>query len=791
MRKADDDPMQPDRRTRGRRFISVLIMLFFGMFPAGLRADVVFKEKRYIGPWYFLASYDEDSGYGACDASLFVADGPSLHFSFSRMSGFDLQLGGSDLGWRFPAGKEYEASYVIDDQPEVSLRAWAYMDTDLSVGLGDDFSYTEPLRNGRSLTLRTPKGDFTFSLAGSSRALDAMEACAKRWLRFKDATTPATPSGSTVLTAEEKLELPQPLTSLTSGMDLYSSALVGYWRIEAMDGFEGDFSHCYMSNGPRNPLLTLDLNRNLIWSLEIYKEDWKLADDKSFKVAVALDDGDFASLQARTRSSTSLTVKLGKHPSILPNMKAAKKLRIRVNGEILDFDLAQFNILPAERAINAVERCATCYLTLEGSLPAGAPTLEALRSEAAPAGNTSPSLGDTAATDQAKSPAASASPKSRQYDFVEVGNWLVNALGTEQGFAACTAAGPQLPAGTRLVFVIDRSSAWRISLYNERWELRDGERYRLHYRLDTGEAIAVTGRAGPITVMIDLGTGSSAVAPFKRASRMEIRAAKETFSFDLAGIGAALDAADDCVARNSGRSDSARNPFAAETPDQAEPDPASDGPPSGQLAGQVEQAIATIKRMRLGRLILESDPTAETELRNRLKRKAGPNGDVIAIETLLAEGRAFLGARLDQAIKIAPSDVLAKLARNDRDVLRQLKSQPEVCAAFVRQAGAEDLDMLPATLRVSQGEIYADVFEAALARPMTTGTYSEDELADFMIEAYRRLGFPLEDIQPLDRINTLSPEETCRLGTQLMTALASLSDDKAGDLYRLAWVAAP
>jgi hypothetical protein len=189
-----------------------------------------------------------------------------------------------------------------------------------------------------------------------------------------------------------------------------------------------------------------------------------------------------------------------------------------------------------------------------------------------------------------------AAAESQQYDFINVGGWTVNAIGDADGFGLCVAASVR-ESDTRLVFGVSSASDWHISLINEKWQLQEGGNFQLEYAIDGAKSVPVSADAvGKIVVMMRLEGGMAAIEPFKRASRLRVFAAKQTFIFDLAGSRAALEAAYDCMLRNSGQRQATTDPFSAA--------PAQDPFSAPQADAQASTLEPEAEAMLVGTVIL-------------------------------------------------------------------------------------------------------------------------------------------------------------------------------------------
>jgi hypothetical protein len=325
------------------------------------------------------------------------------------------------------------------------------------------------------------------------------------------------------------------------------------------------------------------------------------------------------------------------------------------------------------------------------------------------------------------------------------------------------------------------------------WRLKPGSEYDVAFVIDDSPPVAAKARAETETaIAIPFALDFSATEPLRRGRTIEFRAARGTFWFNLAGSAKALDALSACVRRYGGVGDTSANPFEGAAPEASstlkrQDESVTTSSADAGVEREVDAAIATAKELRMVRVIFANDTAAETELREQLRfalTNTPAGGKRSAVSQIVVQ--AFLAGRVEKALKVAPPDALARMVRHDRDVLQQLFLYPEICAAYFKANGTGDFSYLPTKMRQAQGEIYADVIEAAMLRPSRAGNVpSDQQVATWMAGAYAKLGYPTEDLNKLAEVGTLGDREVCRLANQFMSALSTLDDTQASQLYRL------
>jgi hypothetical protein len=229
------------------------------------------------------------------------------------------------------------------------------------------------------------------------------------------------------------------------------------------------------------------------------------------------------------------------------------------------------------------------------------------------------------------------------------------------------------------------------------------------------------------------------------------------------------------------------NPFASSLRSQPEPAPSR----GADVADRVEAVIATMRTLRLARVIFSHDPQAEAAIRARLESLAESSSDAEWAQRYPGEITAFLRPYLDRAMLTAPDDALVALVRGDADKLNVLRQRPGDCVSYFRAQNGADIATLPTALRTEFAEGYADLIEAAMERPASVPiSIDEQEVGALVIKGYRQAGFPIDDLSQLNAPG-LADAETCRLANEYMAAVTSLADAELATLYRgLAVVAA-
>jgi hypothetical protein len=468
-------------------------------------------------------------------------------------------------------------------------------------------------------------------------------------------------------------------------------------------------------------------------------QGWQLDTGTKHEVIYSIDGAAPIVATAESLSRDHLSIPLG------PEVGASDPLRlgrwIELQTEVGKF---RFSLAGSSRALDALTKCAVEHLDFPDS--------------------------QTAA-------------RSGVLENRSVGDWSLVAVAGEAGNGEICAVARMNGQRVNLNILVSRTNrilSFVLDGTDAGWRLNEGAVYDVFFKIDDHPSLPAKARAdSSSSILIPFASEFAKAEALLAGRSLEFLAAKGKFRFSLDGSAAALDALRKCARQHLGIGDDATlvDPFTASSerpiegvkvPDEPQPDP------------RLEASIASVKQLRLVQVIFEHDPLAEREFRARLARVASASsGDKKVVQR---EAQAFLAERVRKAFQAAPADAFARLAEADSKVMRQLGAQPERCAAYFD--ASRPGDHLPANLRAAQSDRVADVVEAGFTQPTPPSPFGQQQFVSWIAGAYVTLGYPAEDLAKLDNLDALDDREICRLGTELVTAVASLSTERAGEVYR-------
>ncbi len=134
-------------------------------------------EELDVGGWTLQAMVGKDDGsFEYCSVGKLFNEGVRLTFILDRAR--SLGMVASSPSWKF--GRQDQLSLAIDNGAGYRLKRGRVRESEITATLSDEPAVLNELRRGRELRFVSVPGDLRISLAGSTRALDALNDCARR-----------------------------------------------------------------------------------------------------------------------------------------------------------------------------------------------------------------------------------------------------------------------------------------------------------------------------------------------------------------------------------------------------------------------------------------------------------------------------------------------------------------------------------------------------------------------------------------------------------------------------------
>jgi hypothetical protein len=132
-----------------------------------------------------------------------------------------------------------------------------------------------------------------------------------------------------------------------------------------------------------------------------------------------------------------------------------------------------------------------------------------------------------------------------------VTGWRVTAIGNDRSQFSHCAASVRYGKDTLLIFTIDGSFSWGMSLFSQSWGLTKGRQSSLTYSLDDGPRLSATATAvSADQIVIPLTNSTALFQAFRKGRVLRFETNNGTvIPFDLTNSSAALDVALDCARR--------------------------------------------------------------------------------------------------------------------------------------------------------------------------------------------------------------------------------------------------
>jgi hypothetical protein len=158
--------------TRVRRVVVLLALALVAVGPARAQDEV---DSFQLQGWSGGPRFEPGRrAFSHCAVST-VYGGVGLTFALTATDEFRIEIGADD--WHLRPGGDYVATLMIDHHQPIQTIAAARSDKRMVVDFGSDEDFMKTLREGMFLRVLSEQIGISFSLTGSSQALQRLRGC--------------------------------------------------------------------------------------------------------------------------------------------------------------------------------------------------------------------------------------------------------------------------------------------------------------------------------------------------------------------------------------------------------------------------------------------------------------------------------------------------------------------------------------------------------------------------------------------------------------------------------------
>jgi hypothetical protein len=198
-----------------------------------------------------------------------------------------------------------------------------------------------------------------------------------------------------------------------------------------------------------------------------------------------------------------------------------------------------------------------------------------------------------------------------------------------------------------------------------------------------------------------------------------------------------------------------------------------------------KQIVKQLESNRLFAVIFRLHPEAVGEFETRYKEllKSNISGNELSLKS--QEISAELVQKYFQKHLMSASDSATKtLLERNVVVMKSFKSQPSICVNYYLGKPGYDKKILTENFIKEETEIKADIIQSSINRPSFTKVADLNSLIKIIALSYKKKGYDLDNLKKIDQVETIPPEEGCKIATEFSDALASLDEKEAAYVFK-------
>jgi len=211
-----------------------------------------------------------------------------------------------------------------------------------------------------------------------------------------------------------------------------------------------------------------------------------------------------------------------------------------------------------------------------------------------------------------------------------------------------------------------------------------------------------------------------------------------------------------------------------------------------QKNADVENVLNDLKEQRLFSVIFKTHPEAEDEIRSAVSDILKNNsGDNVFLKVREVSANA-VEKYFSQYVPLASNEATYKMLKRNVIVMKMFKNKPELCVSYYLGRPYSGNTDLTEEFINTELDMKADIIESAIAKPSKLPENVDvSSVIEALSKAYVAKGYKAEDISKIGQVDTISPDEACKVATKFAEVLASLPEEKAANMFkRLLYVAA-
>jgi hypothetical protein len=200
----------------------------------------------------------------------------------------------------------------------------------------------------------------------------------------------------------------------------------------------------------------------------------------------------------------------------------------------------------------------------------------------------------------------------------------------------------------------------------------------------------------------------------------------------------------------------------------------------------VKKAVRQLEDNKLFAVIFKLHPEALTESEEKFKEFLSGGISAEQVSQKSQEFGAELVQRYFQKHLLSASDEAThRLLKRNVYVMKLFQDHPEFCVAYYLGKPNFGKTEITEDFIKEETDLKADVIESSVSNPsLPPQAANIESLVKIIASSYHKKGYNLNNLQKIDRIETLAPKEGCEVAIEFSDALASLDTKQSSYVFK-------
>jgi hypothetical protein len=199
------------------------------------------------------------------------------------------------------------------------------------------------------------------------------------------------------------------------------------------------------------------------------------------------------------------------------------------------------------------------------------------------------------------------------------------------------------------------------------------------------------------------------------------------------------------------------------------------------------QVVQELKEeLRVFEIIFRLHPEAEEEYKLKMTDvlNNSSSDQEVSYKSQAAHSQ-FVTKYLNKHMMYASDEMIYKLIQREAKVIASFQNKPQFCVSYYLGTTQFSKDDITPEFLNEDSNLKADLIESSISNPsIPHKAASIDEIANVIVEAYKKSGYDLRGLAKLNQVASLPPAEGCKIAIDFSNAIASMDQKQAAYVFK-------